>query len=47
MDESSVTIFGEISQLWHNVYALGETFEGLFRLWQIFYPSVVLLGTFY
>ena len=38
--QSSVTIFGEISPLWHNFKSLEQIFEGLFCIWQDFYPTL-------
>ena len=33
---SSVTRFGKISPFWQNIQSLGQTFEGIFSIWQNF-----------
>ena len=39
--EVSVTIFGEISILWHNFKNIGQIFEALFSIWQNVIPTLV------
>ena len=36
----SVTKFGEISPLWHNLQSLGQFLDGLFTIWQNFEPTL-------
>ena len=39
-EETSVTRFGEISPLWHNLKNIGYIFEGSFSIWQNVDPTV-------
>ena len=39
-EENSVTRFGEISPLWHNLKNLGYIFERSFSVWQNVDPTV-------